>query len=88
MMSLPEFLSVVLHGLQVVGLLDLGLSFLAHRLLELLSLLRRRNIVLNATVFIAGQIDRLVLQWNLGCKSLQVTLGEQLSLEGLGALRC
>lgn len=76
----------LLHRLEVVGLLDLGLPLLPHRLLELLPLRRRLDVVLDALVLLAEDVDGLVLQGHLGGEGLEVALGKQLGLEGLLAL--
>lgn len=75
-----------LHRLQVVGLLDRGPPLLAHRLAQLLPLVRRGNVVEDAAVLVAGQVDGLLLQRHLGGEGLEVALGEELGLEGLLAL--
>lgn len=75
-----------LHGLQVISLLNLGLSLLAHSLPELLSLISSRNIINHASAFLPGQINGLVLDGDLGGQSFQVSFGEELSFESLLAL--
>lgn len=75
--------AVALHGLEVVGLLDLGLSLLAHGLPQLLALVRGLDVVLHAAARLARQIDRLVLQRHLWRQRLEVALGQELRLERL-----
>lgn len=82
----PFLLLLLLHRLQVVGLLDRGPPLLAHRLAQLLSLVRRGNVVEDAAVLVAGQVDGLLLQRHLWREGLEVALGEELGLEGLLAL--
>lgn len=74
-------LQSVLHRLQVVGLLDLGLALLPHGLTELLALFRGDEVGGDVTVLLTGQVDGLVLQGYLGRQGLEVALGEELSLE-------
>lgn len=80
------FFFFFLHRLQVVGLLDRGPPLLAHRLAQLLPLIRRGDVVEDAAVLVAGQVDGLLLQRHLGGEGLEVALGEELGLEGLLAL--
>ena len=77
----------VLHRLQVIGFLDLSPSLLSHGLLQLLSLACSRDIVFHGTSFLALDIDRLVLQRDLGGEGLEVSFGEQFGFEILLALR-
>jgi hypothetical protein len=80
--SLPSNLSYSgLHGLEVVGLLDLGLALLAHRLPELLALLGGVDVVDDVAAFGSGQVDRLLRQGHLGRERVGVSRGEE---EGLG----
>lgn len=75
------FYKYSLHGLEVVGLLDLALALLAHRLAQLLPLVRREDGVLDAVVLAAGQVDGLLLQRDLGGQGLDVSGREELGLE-------
>lgn len=85
--TLPYFTYFLfLHRLQVVRLLDLGPSLLAHSLPQFLSLLRRGEIVQHAAVLLAGQVHRLLLQRYLWRQGLEVAFGEELCFEGLLAL--
>jgi hypothetical protein len=61
-----------LHRLEIVGLLDLGLPFLAHGLAQLLPLGRRLERVLDITVLLGRQVDRLLRQRYLGCEGRQI----------------
>ena len=63
---------LVLHALQVIGLLDLGLPLGPHSLAQLLPLVRRVDGVLHAASIFARQVQRLLLQWYLRCQRLQV----------------
>lgn len=55
-----------LHGLEVVGLLDLGLPLLPHGFPQRVSGLGRLDVVLHGAVLLARQVDRLVLEGHLG----------------------
>lgn len=77
-----------LHRLEVVVLLDLGLPLLPHRLPQLLALLRCGNGILHGTVGRARQVDRLLLQGNLGRQGLNVAGRQDPSLELALLLGC
>lgn len=55
-----------LHRLKVVSFLNLGLSLLAHRPLKFFSLLCGFNVVIDALVLLSKDVDRLVLDGDLG----------------------
>lgn len=55
-----------LHRLEVVSLLNLGLSLLAHRPLEFFSFLCGLNVMINTLVLLSEDVDRLVLDGDLG----------------------
>lgn len=78
----------LLHGLEVVGLLDLGLAVLAHRLAQLVSLGRRLEVVLDVAALLSGQVDGLLRQRDLWREGLDVARGQDLCLEGLLFLGC
>lgn len=84
-LSLP-YTIFFLHRLQVVRLLDLGPSLLAHSLPQFLPLLRRGEVVQHAAVLLAGQVHRLLLQRYLWRQGLEVAFSEELCFEGLLAL--
>lgn len=75
-----------LHRLEVVGLLDLGLALLAHRLPELLALLGRVEVVLDIAALGSGQVDRLLLQGHLGRERVGVSRGQGQGFGGQLAL--
>lgn len=66
-----------LHRLQVVVLLDLRLSLLAHGSPQLFTHSRRLNVLLHGCVLPTGKVDRLLLERHLGCECLEVAFSEE-----------
>lgn len=81
-MTCTKHAPYILHGLEVVCLLDLGLPLLAHRRPQLLPLVHGLEGLLRR----AGQVDGLLLQRYLGRERLNVARGEDLRLEDALAL--
>ena len=73
--------AIRLHALEVVALLDLELALLAHGLAELLAGGDGRDSPRNRAFLVAGHVNALLLQRDLGRQRLQVALGHQACLD-------
>lgn len=76
----------ILHGLEVVVLLDLGLPLRPHGLFQLDSRLCRLDVVRDVAALAAGEVDGLLLDGDLGGEGLEVAFGQGLCFGGLLAL--